>query len=338
MADGDARALVERYDVAMLDLDGVVYVGAEAVVGAADAIAKARASGLRLAFITNNASRTTEAVAEHLTELGVPAEAPDVVNAAQAAAHELAERFGPGARIALLGAEGLRVALLDAALVPVAVEADAVAVVTGYGPDVPWRDIMRVATRVRSGLPWVATNTDGSIPAAYGVAPGHGALVDLIRRFAEVEPVVAGKPAPPLLEETIRRTRAQRPLMVGDRLDTDIAGGIAVGIDSMLVMTGVTTLEDLTAAPADLRPTYVRAGLSGLLTPAPAITGAEGRVEVGGWTAATAADGVLSVTGDGSADDWWQAVAVAAWDWLDAHGSAADASRLRPPERVASPA
>lgn len=330
--------LVEAYDVAMLDLDGVVYIGGAVVDRAADAIAAAREAGMRIAFITNNASRSTAATAQHLRELGVPAAAEDVVNSAQAAAHVLAERYGAGARIAVLGAEGLVVALEELGLVAVGVDSDAVALVSGYGPEVVWRDIMRAASRIRDGLPWVACNTDGTIPAAYGVAPGHGVLVDMIRRFSGVEPSVAGKPAPPLLEETIRRMHASRPLMIGDRLDTDIAGGAKAGVDSLLVMTGVTGVSELVAAAPGERPTYISGDLRGLLRDLRPIESTWGEVAVGGWTAVAAFDGIMVIRGDGSADDWWCALASAAWGWLDETGTPADVSRLRGPEQVASPA
>lgn len=330
--------LADAYDVAMLDLDGVVYIGGSVVQEAPGAIAAARDAGMRIAFITNNASRSTSTTAEHLTELGVPAAAEDVVNSAQAAARLLRDQFGPGARVAVLGAEGLLVALAEVGLVAVDVESDAEAIVSGYGPDVAWRDIMRAATRIRAGLPWVASNTDGTIPASYGVAPGHGVVVDMIRRFAGVEPAVAGKPAPPLVEETIRRTGATRPLMVGDRLDTDIAGAANAGIDSLLVMTGVTDIPALVTAGPQERPTYISADLRGLTRELHPLESADGRVAVGGWTAAAAYDGIMAMMGDGSADDWWHALASAAWGWLDATGTPADVSRLQVPEQVASPA
>jgi glycerol 3-phosphatase-2 len=138
------QALCAAYDLAMLDLDGVVYIGSAAVPGAAENISLFRAAGSHLAFITNNASRTPETVAEQLVGLGVPADASDVVTSAQAAAHLLAEKHGPGARIFLLGGEGLERALIEEQLVPVMdVDDQAVAVVSGYGPDIPWRRVMR---------------------------------------------------------------------------------------------------------------------------------------------------------------------------------------------------
>src|SRR5688572_28124127 len=232
----------------MFDLDGVVYIGEDAVPGAAEHLARVRESGVQVAFVTNNASRDPRVVAEKLTGLGVEAHAADVVTSAQAAAHLLRDRHGAGAPVVVLGADGLREALREVGLRPVGVDDEAVAVVTGYGPDVVWHEVMRVATRIRGGLSWVASNTDLTLPTHDGTAPGHGALVRLLADFSDVTPVVAGKPAPPLLEETIRRVGGSRPLMVGDRLDTDIEGAHEVGVDSVLVLTGVTGLADLVSA------------------------------------------------------------------------------------------
>lgn len=331
MLGSSPTALSETHDLAMLDLDGVVYVGGEAVPGAPDHLARARQAGQRLAFITNNASRPPGTVADHLTELGVPAGPEDVVTSAQAAARVLADRLAPGAPVVLLGAAGLEEAVRAEGLVAVGVEDAAEALVTGYGPDVLWRDIMRAAVRVREGLWWVASNTDLSIPTAYGTAPGHGVLVETVQRFAGVDPVVAGKPQRPLLDETVRRVGGRRPLMVGDRLDTDIAGGRNAGIDTLLVLTGVTGLAELVAAVREERPTYLAPDLAGLLEPHPEVRLDEGgRATVGGWTAEVS-DGRLAVRGDGAAADWWRAVAVASWAHLDAGGEPADPAGLEPP-------
>ena len=217
MLEGSERPLCEAYDLAMLDLDGVVYIGRDAVPGAPDHVEKVRANGMRVAFITNNALRPPAGVAQHLRDLGVAADPEDVVTSAQAAARLLVERLGAGARVALLGAAGLDEALRAEGLVPVLITEEAQAVVSGYGPEVLWRDIMRAGVRVRDGLWWVASNADLTIPTAFGVAPGHGVLVETLRRFTGVDPVVAGKPSRPLLDETIRRVGGERPLMVGDR-------------------------------------------------------------------------------------------------------------------------
>jgi glycerol-1-phosphatase len=325
------KPLVEAYDLAMLDLDGVVYIGGQAVPGAAEHLATARAGGLRLAFITNNASRPADGVAAHLRDLGVDAQTEDVVTSGQAAARLLHDRFGDGARVALLGGPGLESALRAEGLEAVAVDSDAaVAVVSGYGPDVLWRDIMRVAVRVRDGLPWVASNADLTIPTAFGTAPGHGVLVGVLRDFSGVEPVVAGKPERPLIDETIRRVGGDHPLMVGDRLDTDIDGALNVGCDSLLVMTGVTGVAELVAVPDGQRPTYVAADLAGLLEAHRAAEIGNGEGRLGGWQGRVAG-AALVVEGEGSAGDWWRVVATTAWAHLDTSGDVVDTAGLQAP-------
>ncbi|WP_416952463.1 HAD-IIA family hydrolase [Nocardioides sp. T5] len=333
MLEESAAPLVEAHDLVMFDLDGVVYVGGEAIDGVAEVIDRVRGSGRHVAFVTNNASRTPDEVAAKLTKVGVAAEPGDVVTSAQAAARLLAEEHGEGARVLLLGGEGLRVALLEAGLVPVEDPDGAVAVASGYGPDVRWRDIMRAATLVRDGLPYVASNTDLTIPTPYGLAPGHGVLVRTITGFAGVDAIVAGKPERPLMEETVLRVGGDRPLMIGDRLDTDIEGAHAIDAPSLLVLTGVTWLQELAAAQPALRPTYVSPTLAGLFEPhpVPSVTGAD--VELGGWTA-TVEDGRLDVAGAGSDADWWRVAATACWRHLDDTGSPADVSDTKPPGPV----
>ena len=323
--------LVAAHDLVVLDLDGVVYVGEEAVPGAPGHLQRVRESGLHVAYVTNNASRTPAAVAEKLTAIGVSAASRDVVTSAQAAAAVLHERHGTGAPVAVLGAAGLRRAVADVGLEPVAVDADrALGIVTGYGPDVAWREVMEAAMRIRDGLPWVATNTDLSLPTARGPAPGHGTLVDLLSRFAGAVPTVAGKPAPPLLRETVRRIGGQRPLMVGDRLDTDIEGACRVGIASLLVLTGVTGLAELVAAAPGQRPTYLSLDLGGLLEAHSAPVASASGWTLGGWIA-TVEDGRVVARGAGLPDDWWRTVAVAAWQHLDRSGRPADTDGLLPP-------
>lgn len=320
------------YDVAVLDLDGVVYRGRDAVAGAPEALNAAQSAGMHLAFVTNNASRPPATVGEHLRSLGVEADDADVVNSAQAAARLLAARLEPGSKVFLIGGEGLELALRERDLVPVTrVEDEPVAVVQGYGPDLPWKQVMAGATLVHDGLPWVASNTDMTIPTASGVAPGNGALVRLIADFADREPEVAGKPERALFEETLDRVGGRRPLVVGDRLDTDIEGGVAVGWDTLLVLTGVTGLEELVAARPGSRPTYVAPDLATLAEPQPAPERRGDEVVVGGWTARVV-DGALRVEGEGATADWWRAAAEAAWTHLDAHDQPVATDGVRPPE------
>lgn len=322
--------VIEAHDLVMFDLDGVVYIGGTAIDGVADRIGRAREAGCHVAFVTNNASRTPDQVATKLEKMGVDAGRAEVVTSAQAAATLLVTEHGSGARVVLLGGEGLEVALLEAGLEPVADPDGAVAVVSGYGPDVRWRDIMRVSTLVRDGLPYVASNADMTIPTPYGLAPGHGVLVATIAGFAGVAARVAGKPERPLMDETVRRVGGTSPLMVGDRLDTDIEGAHAIGIPSLLVLTGVTWLEELVAAVPRLRPTYIAPDLEGLFDahPVPELGGGEARL--GGWRGRVE-DGRLRLTGAGSDADWWRVAATVGWRHLDETGKSVDVSDTTPP-------
>jgi HAD superfamily hydrolase (TIGR01450 family) len=329
-------ALWQAYDVAMLDLDGVVYIGPDAVPGAPEHLARSSAAGIRLAFVTNNAARPPAEVAEHLRELGIDAADEDVVTSAQAAARLLADRCPAGSPVYVIGGKGLFEALAERGLRPVqSIEDGPVAVVSGYSRELSWGTVTDGAILVRGGLPWVASNTDMTVPTAHGPGPGNGVLVDSVARFSGCTPVVAGKPRPPLFEETLRRVGGSAPLVVGDRLDTDIEGAVNAGYDSLLVMTGVTGVEELVSAPQGLRPSYLSADLAGLGMPHPAPEHRDGTWRCKGWVAAVEG-GALTVTGDGTLDDWWRVVACAGWTHLDTTGSPAAVDGLRPPSSVTS--
>jgi glycerol-1-phosphatase len=308
------------YDVAMLDLDGVVYIGPDAVAGATGHLAAAAEAGMSLAYVTNSAARPPRTVAEHLVELGVPASVDDVVTSAQAAARLVADAVPHGAAVFVIGGLGLFEALEEVGLTPVQrIEDQPVAVVSGYHPDLRWKTVSDGSILVRAGVPWFASNTDLSVPTPHGRGPGNGVLVAAVARFAGVDPVVAGKPEPPLFHETHRRVGGRRPLVVGDRLDTDIEGAVRAGYDSLLVMTGVTGLAELVAAGAGVRPTYVSMTLAGLGTAHGVPTEGDDGWSLGGWHA-TSRGGVLQVDGDGPPDDWLRVAAAAAWSHLDTHG------------------
>jgi HAD superfamily hydrolase (TIGR01450 family) len=329
--------LWHRYDVAMLDLDGVVYIGPDAVPGVPEQLRAAAAAGMKLAYVTNNASRPPGVVAEHLTRLGIEVRAEDVVTSAQAAARLVAERVPAGSPVFVIGGEGLFVALAELGLVPVQQVDDVpVAVVSGFAPDLRWQTVIDGAILVRGGLPWVASNTDATVPTAHGPGLGNGVLVGVVATYANRRPVVAGKPQAPLFAETVLRVGGSRPLVVGDRLDTDIEGARNAGYDSLLVLTGVTGAAELVAAPPARRPTYLSAGLTGLATPHPAPSVDGARVSLGGWVGSVDG-GRLVVTGNGVVDDWWRVVAVAGWRHLDDFGAPASVAEVLPPGSLSLP-
>jgi glycerol-1-phosphatase len=279
------QPLATRYDVALLDLDGVVYVGDGEVQGAAAALASARQLGMRLAFVTNNAARPPSVVAAHLSELGVRAAPGEVITSAQAAAHYLAERLPAGSRVLVVGTTGLIEALRERGLIAVSgADEQPSAVVQGYSPDANWRMLAEGAVAIGRGLPWVATNLDATVPSPRGPLPGNGSLVAALRLATGATPISTGKPDPTMHRESVERSGAQRPLVVGDRLDTDIEGANAVGCASMLVLTGVTAPAELLAAPSRQRPSYIAHGLGGLLEGHPAPEAAEGAITCGAWS------------------------------------------------------
>ena len=324
-----SEPLAGAYDVALLDLDGVVYIGASAVAGAAGALAKAKAAGMRVAFVTNNASRTPSAIAAQLARLGVPASAADVVTSAQAGARLLAERLPRGAPVLVVGGMGLRAAVRERGFRPVSVASDRpAAVIQGYAPDIGYPLLAEGALAVQAGALFVVSNADRTLPSARGRQPGNGSMSRVIATATGQEPLVAGKPEPPLHAESVARTGARRPLVVGDRLDTDIEGAVRVGADSMLVLTGVTSPHDAVLAPPHQRPSYLAPDLSGLLVPHPPVTQADGGFRCGSWHAHWQAPGRLALDGDGDPMDALRALCAAAWS-ADSPGPEAVAGPLQ---------
>ncbi|MEV6864252.1 HAD-IIA family hydrolase [Streptosporangium subroseum] len=310
----DIHALIYPYDTLLLDLDGVVYLGRNAVPGAPEALRRAAESGVRLAYVTNNASRTPGAIAQHLSALGAPATPDDVVTSAQAAARLVAERVEPGAAVLVVGGMGLRSALRAHGLRPVSTAMDApVAVVQGIASDLSYGLLAEGTLAVRQGALFVAANADLTMPTGRGELPGNGAMTKVIAAATGVEPIVAGKPEPPLHRESILRTGSKRPLVIGDRLDTDIEGATNAGVDSLLVLTGVASpLDVLTAAPRH-RPTYVADDLSALRRPYPQVRRGESGWTCEGW-AARWEEGRLRLDGGGKPLDGLRAAAAATWE------------------------
>ena len=255
--------LIEQYAAVVCDLDGVVYRGPEAVdhaVGALSALA------VPIIYATNNASRPPEEVAAHLTDLGLHVTGRDVATSSQAGAEELSAQLPHGAKILAVGGAGVREALqakgfrvVDPAQVRDDPTQRVAGVLQGYGANVTAADLAEAAYAVAAGAMWVATNTDGTLPTHRGTAPGNGTLVAAVRRAVNRDPVVVGKPEAPLYHLCAGRLGlpTRRLLAVGDRLDTDIAGAVSAGMDSVLVLTGVDSVTSLATAPRALRPTYL---------------------------------------------------------------------------------
>ena len=261
-------SLVDGYDLVILDLDGVVYLGDRPVARAVEAVSELRRRGVPVVFVTNNASRRSTEVAALLSGLGIPADATEVLTSAQAAAEVIAERYPARTPVLVVGADALRDEVAAVGLEPVD-RADGAppVVVQGYAAGVGWAQLAEASVAIRAGASWVVTNTDATLPSPRGPLPGNGALVAALRTALDRAPdLVVGKPGPALFQTAARHAGARRPLVVGDRLDTDVAGARRAGYDSLLVLTGVTDAEALRSAPEDQRPTHVATDLSGLFT------------------------------------------------------------------------
>ena len=270
----ESGTLQDAHDALLVDLDGVVQLGPEPVPGAAEALARARTAGLHITFVTNNASRTPQQVADALCALGIQAAENEVLTSSTATAALLADRLPPASAVLVVGGEGLRQPLRAQGLVPVdTADDEPAAVVQGWSPDLTWALLAEGAVAIRRGAAWVATNRDATLPSPRGPLPGNGAMVTAIAMATGTEPEVVGKPGRALFDAAVRRTGAQRALVIGDRLDTDIAGANAAGLASLLVLTGVSKAEDLLGAPPEHRPTYVGRDLSALLGPPAPISG-----------------------------------------------------------------
>lgn len=254
--------IVDRYDSFLLDLDGVMYLGDEPIPGAAEAVVRLREMGKGLAFVTNNSSRTPAVVAQHLRTVGVQATPDEVETSGLATATILARR---GVRTAfVVGEEGIRQALVGAGIQLVDQGADrADAVVIGWDRAADYDKLMRASLLVERGAAFIATNADASYPAPGGERwPGAGALLAAVETTVGKKAEVVGKPQAPVLLEALTRAGGGRPLVVGDRIDTDIAGAAGLGWHSLLVLTGISAAAD--AAAADPAPTYVGIDLSAL--------------------------------------------------------------------------
>lgn len=261
-------AFIEPYDVALFDLDGVLYLGPRAVEGAAAVMDQLAVRGVRPFYVTNNAARSAAVVADHLASLGFPARETDIISSAQATAQLLAAELPRGAAVLVAGTDNLSTLLADAGFRPVvSADEDPVAVVQGYDPTMTWPRLDEAALAVQRGARWVVTNTDSTRPTERGRVPGAGTMVDAVGATVDLEPEIIGKPHRPLMTEALRRANAQHPVFVGDRIDTDIMGAHTVGIDSFMVFTGAHGVLDLCRAPEHGRPTAIGWSVEDLLEP-----------------------------------------------------------------------
>ena len=313
------RAPLDGVDVVLADLDGVVYAGAGALPYAVESLNRAR-DGRRLGYITNNASRTDASVAAHLSELGLETAAHEVVTSPQAAMRLLADLVAPGATVLVVGGEGLVTEVEKAGFVVTRSADDApAAVVQGFAPEVGWLQLAEAAYALKvpedeGGIPWIATNTDWTIPQARGIAPGNGTLVSAVHTAVGRLATVAGKPETPIFDEAVARFGAAKPLFLGDRLDTDILGANRAGLPSALVLTGIDRPKHILAASSESQPTYLLSDLRELHEPYPEAQVRDGVVTVRGASVRIDGPDVWILSEGDRPIDLLRAGAKAIWD------------------------
>ena len=273
--------LFEEFDGLLFDLDGVVYEGGKAIDGAVETI-NDLSSKLKIGYVTNNASRRPEAIANQLNGYGLTVHPDQVIGSARAAAQLLAQKIPVGAKVLVVGGDGLRheVKQLGFVLVESADDAPA-AVIQGFSPDVGWKDLAQAAFAIQRGATWVASNQDWTIPVEGGIAPGNGTLVSAVHTAVGILPEFAGKPAPKIFETALAQLQLVNPLFIGDRLDTDSKGARNFGMKSAIVLTGISKRKDLLAAKSDERPDFILANLAELNLAYPEIKQTKYGVRVG---------------------------------------------------------
>lgn len=306
--------LVSKYDSLLLDLDGVVYRGKQAIPFAVESIARAKELGLKVGYITNNASRTPSQIASQLRDFGIEVLDHEIIGSARAAAKLLAAKIEKGSRVLVVGGEGLRVEVAALGFEVVEKSEDKpAAVVQGFSPEVGWKHLAEAAFAIQQGAIWIATNQDWTLPLEKGIAPGNGTLVGAVHTAVGILPEFAGKPFTPIFEAAIAELKLSKPLVIGDRLDTDIKGAISASMDSAMVLTGIAKNKDLLGARSDERPTYILTDLRGLFEKYPEPKKRKSSVVVGESEVEIIGDQLLLTAGNPQSVDTIRAATDLVW-------------------------
>jgi HAD superfamily hydrolase (TIGR01457 family) len=262
--------LADAYEAFLLDLDGVLFRGDEPIATAAPTVDALRSAGKRLVFLTNNSARTPGQVADKLKGFGIAAEPDEVITSAQATAEMIARRAGGSATAYVIGKEGVRSALETAGLEILdgrSVEQTDF-VVVGWDSDVTYDALRTAAVLVRAGATLVATNADASYPAPGGeLWPGAGAILAAVETASGTRAEVVGKPHRPLFETAVERVGTRNALVIGDRIETDIAGAVGAGLDATLVLSGASEAWEL--LDHDALPVAILPDVEGVLADGP---------------------------------------------------------------------
>lgn len=249
-----------RYKGYLIDLDGTMYAGTQVIPGAPEFIDRLNEAGIPYLFVTNNSSRTPEQVAEKLVKMGIRTTPENVFTTSRATAQFIHDEK-PGATIYVIGEDGILEALAEQGLEVVTHE-NPDYVVTGIDRGITYEKLAGACLSVRNGARFISTNGDIAIPTERGFMPGNGSLTSVVSVSTETQPVFIGKPEPIIMEQAmaVLGTSKEETIMVGDYYDTDIRAGIGIGIDTLLVHTGVTQPDFLKRY--EVQPTHTRNNLN----------------------------------------------------------------------------
>lgn len=254
--------VLDEYDALLFDLDGTVWEGGRALPFAVDSINQAN---LPLMYVTNNASRGPEVVASLLSDMGIFTQPEQVLTSAQAAIDLARKEVPVGSNVLVLGTDSFKSLAADAGYTVVAsAEMKPVAVFHGHNPATGWTELSEAALAIRSGAKYYASNLDTTLPSERGLCIGNGSMVAAVVSATGVQPVAAGKPGAAMFYVAAEKLASARPLAIGDRLNTDIAGGVAAGFDTLHLLTGVSQHWALINAIESERPTLIAEDLRSL--------------------------------------------------------------------------
>jgi 4-nitrophenyl phosphatase len=229
----------------VIDLDGVLYRGNEALPGTREFISFLREQEVSFVLATNNATMTPQQYVDKLSAMDVRVFGDEILTSSQATASYLSASALPGTRVFVIGLDGLTTALRDAGFV--LVEDNAEYVVVGHDFTISYERLAQAALHIRAGATFIGTNPDRTFPSEQGILPGAGSLLAFLEAATDVSPTVIGKPKVTMMEQALARMGAtpSTTAMIGDRLDTDILAGKRAGLTTLLVMSGVTDQETL---------------------------------------------------------------------------------------------
>jgi HAD superfamily hydrolase (TIGR01450 family) len=259
-------SLIDSYDCILLDLDGVVYLGKTPVDNAVKTIKELQKRKINIAVITNNGSVTAKSVSKWMKDFGLDIKPSSIITSSQTLCWYLQNNYAKSAKILVVGSDALKESVSDAGFKVVEKEdKDPMAVVNGIAPDIAQKNLAEMCYAISKNIPWIPTNGDYTFPTEKGLAPGNGAINALITSITGKSPILMGKPEPHMFQQAAKIFDSQKPIVVGDRLDTDIQGANNAGFKSLCVLTGVSDMGQIKNAPASTRPTYVGKDLSALI-------------------------------------------------------------------------